>query len=62
MGRSLGGVPELSASLCLYLDGYEPLLSKYPGHRILGELLLELSFRYHLLAGSLFVLMAGVLV
>ena len=48
-------MPELSATLCLCLDGYEPLSSKYPGLCLLGEFLSELSFCYHLLAGSLFV-------
>ena len=60
--EKLGGVPELSATLYLYLGGYEPLSSKYPGLCLLGELLPELSFCYHLLAGSLFVLMTSVLV
>ena len=62
MRRSSGGVLELSASLCLYLGGYEPLLSKYPGLYLLGEFLSELSFCYHLLAGSSFVLVTGALV
>ena len=62
MRRSSGGVPELSASHCLYLDGYEPLSSKYPGLCLLGEFLSELSFCYHLLAGSSFVLVTGALV
>ena len=55
-------MPELSASLCLYLDGYEPLSSKYPGVRLLCEFLSELSFCYHLLVGSSFVLVMGALV
>ena len=61
-GENLGGVLELSASLCLYLSGYEPLSSKYPGYRLLVEFLLELSFCYLLLAGSSFVLVTGALV
>ena len=56
------GVPELSASLCLYLGGYEPLSSKYPGYRLLVEFLSELSFRYLLLAGSSSVLVTVALV
>ena len=60
--EKLGGVPELSATLYLYLDGYEPLSSKYPGLCLLGELLPKLSFCYHLLVGSSSVLMMGVLV
>ena len=58
----LGGMPELSATLYLYLGRYEPLSSKYPGLCLLGEFLPELSFCYHLLAGSLFVLVTSVLV
>ena len=46
-----GGVAELSASLFLYLGGYEPLSSKYSGYRLLVEFLYELSFRHVLLAG-----------
>ena len=45
-------MPELSASVCLYLGRYEPLSSKYPGYRLLVEFLSELSFRYLLLVGS----------
>ena len=58
--EKLGGVPELSATFYLYLGGYEPLLSKYPGLCLLGELLPKLSFCYHLLAGSLFILVMSV--
>ena len=57
-----GGVPELSASLCLYLSGYEPLSSKYPGYRLLVEFFSELSFRYLLLVGSSSILVTGALV
>ena len=60
--EKLGGVPELSATLYLYLGGYEPLSSKYPGLCLLGEFLPELSFCYHLVVGSLFVLVTSVLV
>ena len=60
--EQLGGVPELSATLYLYLGGYEPLSSKYPGLCLLGEFLSKLSFCYHLLAGSSFVLVTSVLV
>ena len=62
MRRSSGGGPELSASLCLYLDGYESLSSKYPGLHLLGEFLSELSFCYHLLTGSSSVLVMHALV
>jgi len=60
--RSSGGAPELSASLCLYLGGYESFSSKYPGYRLLVEFLSELSFRYLLLAGSSSVLVTVALV
>ena len=60
--EQLGGVPELSATLYLYLGGYESLSSKYPGLCLLGEFLSELSFCYHLLAGSSFALVTSVLV
>ena len=56
-----GGVPELSASLCLYLDGYEPLSSKYSGLCLL-EFISKLIFCYHLLAGSSSILVMGALV
>ena len=62
MRRSSGGVPELSASLCLYLGGYETLSSKYSGYRLLVEFLFELSFRYVLLVGSSSVLVTVALV
>ena len=62
MRRSSGGVPELSASFCLYLGGYESLSSKYPGYHLLVEFLSELSFRYLLLAGLLSVLVTVALV
>ena len=62
MRRSSGGAPELSASLCLYLGGYEPLSSKYLGYHPFGEYLLELSFCYLSLAGSSSILVMGVLV
>ena len=45
--EKLGGVSELSATLYLYLDGYEPLSSKYPSLHLLVEFLSELSFSYH---------------
>ena len=61
-GENLGGVPELSASLCLYLSGYEPLSSKYLGYRLLVEFFSKLSFRYLLLVGSSSVLVTGALV
>ena len=57
-----GGVAELSASLFLYLGGYEPLSSKYSGYRLLVEFLYELSFRYVLLARSSSVLKTVALV
>ena len=62
MCEKLGGVPELSATLYLYLGGYEPLSSKYPGLCLLVEFLSELSFCYLLLVGSSSVLVTGVLV
>ena len=52
----------LSASLCLYLDGYDSLSSKYPDLHLLGEFLSELSFCYHLLTGSSSVLVMDALV
>ena len=52
----------MSASLYFYLDGYESLLSKYPGLDLLGEFLSELSFCYLLLMGSLSVLVMDALV
>ena len=48
----LGGVPELSATLYLYLGRYESLSSKYPGYHLLGEFLSELSFCYQFFAGE----------
>ena len=60
--EKLGGVPELSATLYLYLGGYEPLSSKYPGLCLLGEFLPELRFCYHLLEELLSVLVTGVLI
>ena len=57
-----GGVLELSASLCLYLNGYEPLSSKYLGYRLLVEFFSKLSFRYLLLVGSSSVLVTVALV
>ena len=50
------------ASLCLYLDGYDSLLCKYPGLHLLGEFLSELSFCYLLLMGSSSVLVTDALV
>ena len=58
----LGGVPELSATLYLYLGGYEPLSSKYLDLCLLGVFLPELSFCYLLLAGSSSVLATVALV
>ena len=52
----------MSASLYLYLDRYDSLLSKYPGLHLLGEFLSELSFGYHLLTGSSSVLVMHALV
>ena len=52
----------MSASLCLYLDGNDSLLSKYPGLHLLGEFLSELSFCYLLLTGSSSVLVTDALV
>ena len=37
--EKLGGVLELSATLYLYLGGYEPLSSKYPGLYLFVEFL-----------------------
>ena len=51
----------MSSSLYLYLDGYESLLSKYPGLHLIGEFLSELSFCYHLLTGSSYVLLTDAL-
>ena len=56
------GVPELSASLCLYLSGYEPLSSKYSSYHLLVEFFSKLSFRYLLLVGSSSVLVTVALV
>ena len=55
-------MPELSATLYLYLGRYESLSSKYPGYHLLGEFLSELSFCYHLLTGSSSVLVMDALV
>ena len=52
----------MSASLYLYLGGYEPLSSKYSGLYLLGEFLSELSFCYLLLTGSSSVLVMDALV
>ena len=52
----------MSASLYLYLDRYDSLLSKYPGLHLLGEFLSELSFCYLLLTGSSSVLVMDALV
>ena len=52
----------MSDFLCLYLDGYESLSSKYPGLHLLGEFLSELSFCYLLLTGSSSVLVTDALV
>ena len=60
--EQLGGVPELSATLYLYLGGYKPLSSKYPSLHLLVEFLLELSFCYFLVVGSLSILVMGALV
>ena len=57
--EKLGGVPELSATLYLYLGGYKPLSSKYPSLHLLVEFLSELSFCYLLLAGSSSVLVTA---
>ena len=52
----------MSASLYLYLDGYDSLSSKYPGLHLLGEFLSKLSFCYHFLMGSSSVLVTDALV
>ena len=60
--EKLGGLSELSATLYLYLGGYAPLSSKYPGLCLLGEFLSELNFCYLLLAGSSSILVMVALV
>ena len=46
----------------MYLDGYEFLSSKYPGLRLHGEFLSELSFCYLLLTESSSILVTDALV